>query len=317
MNGTKILISVLALAVLGLAPASATERHTQFVTGPADGAPLDIALGYLDANKAELGLTAGDLADFAVSDQYTTEHNGVTHVYLQQRLNGVEVVNGLFNVNVMPDGRILNFGNRFVGGLADAVNTQSAAIEHEDAIVSAARHLGLEVDRGALRIVEAFGGAAEKIAVRPGRSRRDRYPGGAQVSAARRRKSATRLEPALRPDRDARLLERVRRRADRRGAAQDQLDRLRRRGRLYLELLPGLRHSQGEPLRRQSLDRRRPGRRDRIAFRLARHRRDPRRRVHGQRSATTSRRRPTSTPTTIRSAILAPRAAPTWSSTTR
>jgi hypothetical protein len=162
MNGTKILASALAIA---LAPAavSAVERHGKLVTTPVAGTPLEIALGYLDSHKGELGLTAGDIADFVVSDQYMSKHNGVTHVYLQQRLGGIDVVNGLFNVNVMGDGRILHFGNRFVGGLADAVNTQSAAIEHEDAIAAAAQHFGLDVHEEALRIVEVFGGPALKM----------------------------------------------------------------------------------------------------------------------------------------------------------
>ncbi|MDH3402009.1 MAG: metalloprotease, partial [Acidobacteriota bacterium] len=108
MQGTRILTSALAVALaLTLLPGAAPAAETpgSFVTGPAAGTPLEIALGYLDANRGELGLTAGDIADFAVSDEYTTQHNGVTHVYLQQRLGGIEVVNGLFNVNVMPDGR--------------------------------------------------------------------------------------------------------------------------------------------------------------------------------------------------------------------
>jgi hypothetical protein len=141
---------------------AATARDA-FLTGPTAGTPLDIAVGYLESNAGELGLSMSDLTDFAVSDQYLSKHNGVTHVYLQQRLGGVEVVNGLFNVNVMSDGRILNYGNRFVANLADSVNTQSATIEQEGAIASAARHLGLELDEGALRIVEAFGGPPLKI----------------------------------------------------------------------------------------------------------------------------------------------------------
>ena len=87
------LAGVLALAFsLILVPAvlTAAEAAERFVTGPADGTPEEIAVGYVDAHKGELGLTSGDLADLVVSDQYRTKHNGVTHVYLQQRLGGVE-----------------------------------------------------------------------------------------------------------------------------------------------------------------------------------------------------------------------------------
>ena len=162
----KALLVALPLALLlAVVPgsASAARNDDRFVTGPASGSAVDIAVGYLDAHKAELSLTAADVADFAVSDAYRSAHNGVTHVYLQQRLGGIEVVNGIFNVNVMSDGRIVNFGNRFVANLAGNASALSPQIEHEDAIASAADHLGLSLDRSGLRFIEVFGGPALEI----------------------------------------------------------------------------------------------------------------------------------------------------------
>src|SRR5262245_32112590 len=50
-----------------------------FLTEPAAGDPLDIALSYLRDHTAKLGLTADDLSDIVVQDRYVSQHNGVTH----------------------------------------------------------------------------------------------------------------------------------------------------------------------------------------------------------------------------------------------
>jgi hypothetical protein len=122
-------------------------------------APLDIALSHLSDNAVALGLTASDLADKSVARQYRTQHNGVTHIYFQQLSRGIEVANGIINVNVTADGRVLNVGNRFVGNLAGKISSRRPAMDAESAIRAAARQLGLEVS-GALSETAALGGQA-------------------------------------------------------------------------------------------------------------------------------------------------------------
>ncbi len=104
----------------------------------------DVARTYIDAHRAELGLTAADLQDMVVRDRYVTQHNGVTHIYYQQRLDGIEVYNGLINVNVARDGSIISLGNRFAGDLAARANAESPTLTDQTAIVRAAAHFGLE-----------------------------------------------------------------------------------------------------------------------------------------------------------------------------
>ena len=85
-----------------------------FLSAPNEGEALDIALAYLDENQEALGLTNADLADLIVTDQYVSEHNGMTHIYLRQRVNGIEVVGGNININIASDGSVINLGNRFI-----------------------------------------------------------------------------------------------------------------------------------------------------------------------------------------------------------
>ena len=91
--------------------------------------PLDLTLRYLEQNKKELGLTATDIQHYRVSDLYMSKHNGVTHVYLNQEHNNVKVLNAIINANILPDGKILSVGNRFIPNLQEKVNGSTPSIE--------------------------------------------------------------------------------------------------------------------------------------------------------------------------------------------
>ena len=95
---------------------------------------LDIALRHLEQNRTDLQLTEADLASYRVSSFYRSKHNGLSHIYLKQQHQGIDVFNGLINVNILPDGKVLNMGNRFVSDLANTANTSSPSIKPEQAI---------------------------------------------------------------------------------------------------------------------------------------------------------------------------------------
>lgn len=118
------------------------------------GKPEDIALSHIQEKAAEWGLTASDVKDLAISDQYTSRHNGVTHVYFTQQYLGVPVYNAITNVSVLPDGRILHTGKRFIAGLAGKVNVTFPMLTAETAVLSAAAHLGLQPE-GSLRLLDS------------------------------------------------------------------------------------------------------------------------------------------------------------------
>ncbi|HEY3176922.1 MAG TPA: M36 family metallopeptidase [Candidatus Polarisedimenticolia bacterium] len=139
-------ISTSLIAVIFMLGATATQAAPQkFLTNPVSGDPVDIAQGYVRNNRAALGLTEADLRDIVIRDRYRTEHNGVTHIYIAQTLRGIEVFNGLINVNVTKDGRIANLGNRFVADLARSAGTRAPALTAEEAIGRVAARLGLRV----------------------------------------------------------------------------------------------------------------------------------------------------------------------------
>ncbi|KAF8934944.1 Fungalysin metallopeptidase-domain-containing protein [Dissophora ornata] len=59
------------------------------------------------------------LSEYIVKNAYTSKHNGVTHVYLRQVVDGLEVVNGDINVNVDKHGNVISFGDSFYKGRKD------------------------------------------------------------------------------------------------------------------------------------------------------------------------------------------------------
>lgn len=104
---------------------------------------LRTAHQYLQEHHQQHGLTQQDVGDYVVTDRYTSRHNEVTHLYVQQRHQGIEVHNALFNFNI-KDGRIFHVGNRFVASLTEKVNATQPELTAAQALQSTLQHLGLD-----------------------------------------------------------------------------------------------------------------------------------------------------------------------------
>jgi hypothetical protein len=113
---------------------------------PAENA-AGTAAAWVQGHRNDYGLTGPDVSEMAVSSQVPSRHNGVTHVYFQQRYRGIDVHTGILNVNVGPDGRVLGSGSRFVPRIASAAAGQNALRSAVDAAAAAAGHLGLAPSR--------------------------------------------------------------------------------------------------------------------------------------------------------------------------
>ena len=157
-----LLITALAVSVCGLANAAITTEPARvqqgLLTGPTTDAAREVATTYLGKASAEFGLRPGDLEDTVVRDEYRSAHNGVTHIYLRQRLNGIEVVNGDSNVNIDREGRVFFAGTRFVSNLVGRANANSPSIGALEALLSAAKHLELQPNE--LELLQSIGGPA-------------------------------------------------------------------------------------------------------------------------------------------------------------
>ncbi|MEO6038960.1 MAG: M36 family metallopeptidase, partial [Saprospiraceae bacterium] len=104
--------------------------------------PRETALGFLRLNPAKFGLSATDVADLHITDEYVTRHNGVTHVWVQQQYVGIPVFNALFGLHLLPNGEIAHLGHRFVAGLPGRVNTTAPSLNAAKALEMAMMDLG-------------------------------------------------------------------------------------------------------------------------------------------------------------------------------
>lgn len=117
-----------------------------FLSEPQSGDALDIAQKFIKDNASTLGLTTTDVSDMALTDRYISDDTGVTHLYLTQRYEGIDVFNGMISISLMPDGRVLFIGNRFVDHLLEQVKGNNIpSLTAVEAVRAAAEHLQLPI----------------------------------------------------------------------------------------------------------------------------------------------------------------------------
>ena len=102
----------------------------------------ETALRFLRADPAKFGLSAADVADVRVTDEYKTKHNGVTHVWVQQQYAGIPVFNALFGLHQLPGGEIVHLSHRFEADLQARINTTAPSLSAYKALEMAMANLG-------------------------------------------------------------------------------------------------------------------------------------------------------------------------------
>lgn len=130
-----------ALSLCLLSSATFAEAPLR-LTGPQAGDPTSIAQAFLRSSGAEYGIDSADQAH-RIASVVPTRHNGLTHVYLQQTINGIDVDGAVTTVNVMRDGSILSLANAFETSVRERANAPEPAISAEMAYVAAAAYLNV------------------------------------------------------------------------------------------------------------------------------------------------------------------------------
>jgi extracellular elastinolytic metalloproteinase len=139
--------SPLLASPVGASPDDGGPPAYEFLTGPNEGDPVDIARTYFQQEAGRFGLDAGDVTDLAVRSSYESRHNGVTHVNLNQRFEGLEVFGADTTVNIAADGSVIHVGGASVSGLAAAdprVAAADADLGPIEAVEAAADELELD-----------------------------------------------------------------------------------------------------------------------------------------------------------------------------
>jgi extracellular elastinolytic metalloproteinase len=138
-----------------------------FGAAPSGRTAIDVAFQYVERNQQRLGLNVSDIDEMVVSSEVFSEHNGVTHVYLQQRYRGIDVHNGILNVNVLYGSEVLGAGNRFATRIAAAAGAQSARLSPLEAVRAAAQALELG-GKQPFAVLDTLGGASRSTLISDG-----------------------------------------------------------------------------------------------------------------------------------------------------
>jgi hypothetical protein len=155
MSRRPLVITAAAILVIsGTAfAAPAAGEIGSGVESATDGDPVTIAISHVQQHFDEFAVSPADVSDLLVQSSYTSRHNGLTHVNLTQRYEGLEVFGGHATVNVTGDGDILYVGNSLLPDLRIA-ESSSGDLGAVEAVEAAAEELDLDRPQN-LRIMSA------------------------------------------------------------------------------------------------------------------------------------------------------------------
>lgn len=163
LAGTSLFVFVLVGIVAWDQRASAAPlrlpppANPAFLTGPSDADPLEIALAYW-ATEAEW--LSAESTPLTVTDQYTSRHNGVTHIYLRQQHGGLAILNAVANINIAADGSVINANERFFRGPIGRAPAPEPVLTATAAATRAAEQLGAPV-RQPITLLETVRGVSQ------------------------------------------------------------------------------------------------------------------------------------------------------------
>jgi extracellular elastinolytic metalloproteinase len=129
--GRRELVLAAALALPGLALAQQQQK-----TAPAEALAI-----FATKGKAQ-GLKAADVSNPVVTDSYA-EATGVTHTYLQQRVNGLAVHNATGAIHTDAAGKVIFSYQSFVVDAAQRAASATPALTPAQAVTAATVALGL------------------------------------------------------------------------------------------------------------------------------------------------------------------------------
>ncbi|MDZ4666891.1 MAG: M36 family metallopeptidase [bacterium] len=80
---------------------------------------------------------------YVVSSEYTTNHNGLTHVYCNQLVNGLEVFNLNADIHLNKDGKIVAYHHNFIANASKFANSNSSKLSKVEALNKALNSVGI------------------------------------------------------------------------------------------------------------------------------------------------------------------------------
>ncbi len=114
------------------------------LTEPSGAPARAVAESFVERHRPLWNLSARDTREMRYTRDYKTRHNGVTHLTLQQRVNGVDVFGGEIRINVDSQGRVLNVSGEPMPNLRSSMNLLRAKLSSADALSAAGGAAGVD-----------------------------------------------------------------------------------------------------------------------------------------------------------------------------
>lgn len=92
---------------------------------------------YYKPFQTQFGLTDLDIHNLKITSQYTDKQTGITHVYFNQMVNGLEIYNANSSMHIAPNGKLINLNNGFVANAKTKINTTQTKLDVNTAIAVA------------------------------------------------------------------------------------------------------------------------------------------------------------------------------------
>ncbi|MFC6222975.1 M36 family metallopeptidase [Hymenobacter artigasi] len=141
-SGYRKLALAIALAMPGLVLAQEVAPAAQ------------VLASFAVKARAQGHLTEADVANPTVTSSYTDASTGLTHTYLQQRVNGLTVFNANGAVHTDASGKVVYFNQDFLAGAAAVAPSATPGLTPEQAVGAAAKGLSLPMPVALQRVTE-------------------------------------------------------------------------------------------------------------------------------------------------------------------
>jgi len=96
---------------------------------------------YLNQKQLDYNFSDTDIQDLIVSSEFTGK-NDVTHVYVTQRVQNIEVFNAISSFAIKHN-FVFHFANNFISNTNEKINTTTPVLNAEQAILKTAAHFNL------------------------------------------------------------------------------------------------------------------------------------------------------------------------------
>ncbi len=151
MRSLRLLFALSLFAPLAV---SAQQAHVQ------------TAINHIQQHAHANGISSADVAELVVTDAYLSRRSGVTHIYVRQSINGIEVIGTEITVSIDASGRVLHMAgiDRLVGTGVEIASPEISAAASADAL---ARHNRL-TPTTSFRVLENKAGVDRRVMLSAG-----------------------------------------------------------------------------------------------------------------------------------------------------